>query len=177
MKRSLTFLLLSTCSLHAADPAKVVPASQILQKLDAEVIYDKDASGKDLTVEEEKEVARQTRQIPLSSIRFKLNSTELADAASTAQIRELGAALADPTLKDAIITLEGHTCDLGEDAANAVLSQRRAQAVRDILVQWFQIPAQRLRIQGRGERAPLVTNTDETARAQNRRVTIIRESD
>jgi|GEM_PF-2844909 len=161
-------------ALCAADPA-VVPAKRILEKLDAEIIYDKAITGKDLTVDEERAEQRKLRQISLSSIRFKLNSTELADAASTAQIRELGAALADPTLKDAIITLEGHTCDLGEDAANAVLSQRRAQAVRDILVQWFQIPAQRLRIQGRGESAPLVTNTDETARAQNRRVTIIRE--
>jgi len=176
MKRTLlTLLVLASCVVLTAEPNKVIPASQILERLDAEIIYDKTAVGKDLTVEEEKEVARQTRQIPLSSIQFKQNSTELADQASYTQIRELATALADPALHDSVITLEGHTCDLGKSTDNAALSLRRAQAVRNILVQLFNISDHRILTVGKGEDIPIVNNTDEASRSQNRRVTIVRE--
>ncbi len=77
-------------------------------------------------------------------------------------------------------TLEigGHTDDVGTIAANQKLSEDRANAVRDYLVQ-HGVAATRLKAVGYGKSKPLVKGNTEAARAQNRRVemTITSESD
>src|SRR5207244_13594299 len=70
---------------------------------------------------------------------------------------------------DYTISVNGHTDDVGSDAYNQALSERRAQAVRDYLVK-AGLPAQILTVQGHGKSLPLVRGTSEAARAKNRRV-------
>ncbi|MEN3027379.1 MAG: OmpA family protein [Chlorobiota bacterium] len=69
------------------------------------------------------------------------------------------------------ILIEGHTDDVGTDAYNDRLSQRRADAVKDYLVKQG-IDARRIETKGWGRRRPLVQGTTEEARAQNRRVEV-----
>ncbi|MFM1897705.1 MAG: hypothetical protein RLZZ385_2779 [Pseudomonadota bacterium] len=66
--------------------------------------------------------------------------------------------------------LEGHTDSVGTDAYNQGLSERRANAVRDVLVNRFNIPASRISTVGFGESRPIASNTTDDGRAQNRRV-------
>jgi len=73
------------------------------------------------------------------------------------------------------LRVEGHTCNLGTDAYNLRLSQRRANAVVDYLVSQG-VDRSRLRAVGYGETKPLVPNTDEPHREQNRRVQIFIEA-
>ena len=73
------------------------------------------------------------------------------------------------TSHDYTISVNGHTDDVGSDAYNQALSERRAQAVRDYLVK-AGLPAQILTVQGHGKSLPLVRGTSEAARAKNRRV-------
>ncbi len=73
------------------------------------------------------------------------------------------------TSHDYTISVNGHTDDVGSDAYNMALSERRAQAVRDYLVK-AGLPAQILTVQGYGKSLPLVRGTSEAARAKNRRV-------
>ncbi len=68
------------------------------------------------------------------------------------------------------LRVTGHTCDLGPDAYNLALSQRRATAVRDYLVA-AGVPAGRIVAEGMGERAPRFPN-DAAGRPKNRRVEI-----
>jgi len=70
---------------------------------------------------------------------------------------------------DARIALEGHTDDVGTDAANDELSKRRADAVKGYLVE-SGIGGARIETRGFGKRQPLVPGTSEEARANNRRV-------
>ena len=70
------------------------------------------------------------------------------------------------------ISVEGHTDDVGTDAYNDRLSQRRADAVKEYLVK-NGIAPQRIQTKGWGRRRPLVQGTTEDARAQNRRVEVI----
>ena len=70
------------------------------------------------------------------------------------------------------ISIEGHTDNTGTANYNRILSQRRANAVADILVN-NGVPSARLYAVGRGENEPVASNLSATGRAQNRRVEIV----
>jgi len=70
------------------------------------------------------------------------------------------------------ITATGHADRSGPDAYNQALSQRRAQAVRDVLVREG-IPSGEISIFARGESEPLVPTPDGVREPRNRRVQII----
>ena len=73
------------------------------------------------------------------------------------------------TSHDYTISVNGHTDDVGSDAYNQKLSERRAEAVRDYLVK-AGMPAEIFTVQGEGKSRPLVRGTSEASRAKNRRV-------
>ena len=67
-------------------------------------------------------------------------------------------------------TVEGHTDSVGTDAYNQKLSERRAGAVRDVLVNQYGVGAERVNSVGYGESQPVADNATEAGRAVNRRV-------
>ena len=75
------------------------------------------------------------------------------------------------TLKGYTIAVYGYTDDIGTPTYNLQLSQRRAEAVRDFLVQTG-IPATIMSTKGFGKADPRVPGDSEQARAANRRVEI-----
>ena len=66
--------------------------------------------------------------------------------------------------------IEGHTDNVGNAKANQLLSQRRANAVRDYIVKNFKIDKKRLTAKGFGESKPIADNATAEGRAQNRRI-------
>lgn len=72
---------------------------------------------------------------------------------------------------NAKVELRGHTDNVGKDAYNQKLSERRAVAVVDYLVSKG-IPAANLTAKGFGESNPIATNDTPDGREQNRRVTL-----
>lgn len=71
-----------------------------------------------------------------------------------------------------VVSLYGHTDDLGSDKYNKALSSRRAKAVAAYLSSKG-ISEERIRWRGYGEYRPMVENTTEEGRLQNRRVEFI----
>lgn len=70
------------------------------------------------------------------------------------------------------IEVQGHTDDRGADADNLSLSQNRAEAVRDYLIQRG-VDRNRLVAMGFGESKPIADNGTPDGRAQNRRVEFV----
>lgn len=66
--------------------------------------------------------------------------------------------------------VEGHTDSVGSDAYNQGLSERRANAVRDVLVNQYGIGGERVNAVGYGESRPVADNATAEGRAINRRV-------
>jgi outer membrane protein OmpA-like peptidoglycan-associated protein len=66
--------------------------------------------------------------------------------------------------------VEGHTDSVGSDAYNQKLSERRANAVRDVLVNQYGVGADRVNAVGYGESRPVADNATDSGRAVNRRV-------
>ena len=100
-------------------------------------------------------------------LKFQFNKADLRP-----QDRELLARIAGilMTAHDYTVSVNGHTDDVGSASYNQKLSEKRAQAVRDYLVQ-AGLPAEMISdVVGSGKSRPLVKGTTEAARAKNRRV-------
>lgn len=71
---------------------------------------------------------------------------------------------------DQKILIAGHTDSTGTEAYNEILSQRRAESVRNYLIQNFGLDGEKLFARGFGETAPIATNDTIEGRQHNRRV-------
>ncbi|MEL7425606.1 MAG: OmpA family protein [Bacteroidota bacterium] len=103
--------------------------------------------------------------IVLRNVLFATGSAELLPI-SEPELNRLVSLLEEfPELR---IKINGHTDSIGDDASNLQLSEARAKAVLDYLVQKG-IAAERLRSEGFGETRPVADNESEEGRRLNRR--------
>ncbi|HKQ68571.1 MAG TPA: OmpA family protein [Polyangiaceae bacterium] len=104
-----------------------------------------------------------------SGVLFTTGKSALLPAAQT-KLQAVAEALKDQD--DRKIVVEGHTDSQGSDESNQILSQARAQSVRDFLVSRG-VPSERISAQGFGAGRPVADNKSVEGRANNRRVEII----
>jgi len=93
---------------------------------------------------------------------------------SSAQVKLDQVAKALLSVRERNLIVEGHTDSQGSDSYNQDLSQRRADTVRNYLVQRG-YPADRIQALGKGEGSPIADNASPEGRANNRRVEIVIE--
>lgn len=105
----------------------------------------------------------------MSDVLFKSGSFELLTGARERLAKVSGIVLAYPTLR---LSVEGHTDSVGGDDYNQQLSERRAEAVRDYLVQQG-IASDTVTASGFGKTAPVASNDTPDGRQQNRRVELV----
>ncbi len=112
-------------------------------------------------------IFREGSSITLHGVEFEFNSAKLKPESF-------------PILDDAAriltmhpeidVEIQGHTDDIGSDAYNLRLSQKRAESVRQYLIDVHMIEPVRLIPVGYGERRPIADNSTEEGRQRNRRV-------
>jgi outer membrane protein OmpA-like peptidoglycan-associated protein len=91
---------------------------------------------------------------------------------STPTLKEIGAMLKDhPELK---LTIEGHTDNVGSAESNQTLSEKRAAAVRQFLIDSYQVDGGRLQAKGLGQTKPAASNDTPEGRQTNRRVELVK---
>lgn len=71
-----------------------------------------------------------------------------------------------------LVYIDGHTDSQGAAAYNQKLSERRAAAVKNRLIEKFNIPAGRMTSRGFGESQPVADNATKQGRFENRRVDV-----
>jgi len=105
-----------------------------------------------------------------AAVNFKVNSADLSDEAKV-KLDEL--ATRAMNTKGYVIEVSGYTDATGSVEKNRILSQRRADAVIQYLVENHQIPLRRIVTPyGYGKSNPIADNTTKEGRAQNRRVEV-----
>lgn len=109
--------------------------------------------------------ARQMRQELL--VNFDTDKSEVKPEYDD-EIEKFAQFMRDYSNTNAVI--EGHTDSDGADAYNQALSERRARAVMNELVNEHNIPASRLSAVGYGESRPVAPNTTADGKEQNRRI-------
>lgn len=93
---------------------------------------------------------------------------------SQAQLEQIAHLMSEHA--DLKLSITGHTDNQGSADYNQKLSQRRADAIVEALVNQYRIAATRLRAQGIGAASPVASNDSEEGRAKNRRVELIKDS-
>jgi outer membrane protein OmpA-like peptidoglycan-associated protein len=103
------------------------------------------------------------------TIPFDFNSARIKQDA-VHNLQQIGLALEAASNR---IRIVGHTDGVGRAQANLRLSERRAQSVKQYLVDNFSIAAERLLVVGRGAQDPIADNTTDEGRQKNRRVVLV----
>jgi outer membrane protein OmpA-like peptidoglycan-associated protein len=107
--------------------------------------------------------------VVLRNIQFETGSAVLLPS-SVPELNLLYSLLHDNP--DVRIVIQGHTDNIGSETDNQVLSESRARAVYDWLVN-KQIDVARLSYKGFGETRPVANNDSEEGRQQNRRTEFV----
>lgn len=103
---------------------------------------------------------------------FETNKSDLKPGAQN-NFRRLAEALKQRSGRTVVV--EGHTDSQGSNDYNLALSQRRADAVKNYLIN-YGVDASRITSIGKGEEFPVATNDTASGRQQNRRVEVIIEN-
>ncbi len=107
--------------------------------------------------------------VTLGDVLFASGQAELVEGGRSSLEEVVDLLQTEPDKKNRV---EGHTDSSGDAAANLLLSEKRAQAVRDSLIS-LGVDAERVTAMGMGEDFPIASNDTEEGRARNRRVDVI----
>lgn len=108
-----------------------------------------------------------------SEILFSTNSAKIENSSYTI-LNEIGKVMQDHL--DVKFLIVGHTDSDGNAEANLILSQKRAEAVKQYLLDNFKINSNNLQTLGKGESEPVANNDTVFGKSQNRRVEFLKEN-
>ena len=132
-------------------------------------------SARSITVEQRDQVAKIAEDKPGMDleVNFEFNSANIGPQAQDV-LSQLGTALRDPRLLNALVLLAGHTDAKGGDGYNKDLSDRRADAVKEFLVARFGLRPENLIAVGYGKER--LKNPADPFGPENRRVQVVNMS-
>ncbi len=112
-----------------------------------------------------KQMMEDSVAVPVNNLFFKFAESTLLSY-SIPELNRVAKIINDHNLK---VLISGHTDNIGDDAQNQILSEKRANSVKEFLVS-VGCNSENLITKGYGESKPVTTNETETGRAKNRRV-------
>jgi len=115
------------------------------------------------------EKPRKGSTIRLRNVFFEFDRADIKPESEVELLEVVRLLQAHPKWK---VEVQGHTDSVGTAMYNQQLSQRRAEAVRQFLIQRG-IKAERIQARGYGSSRPIAPNTTEEGRALNRRTEIL----
>lgn len=157
---------------RAAQAERSMAEAEASQSVAEAAIEEANRLAEELNQLEGEMEAEQTERglvLTLSDVLFDTNRAELK-AGAESSIDRLAEFLTENP--DRRLLIEGHTDSRGSDDLNRQLSEQRADAVTEALVERG-IPSDRLRSVGLGEDFPVASNDSPAGMQQNRRVEIV----
>lgn len=127
-----------------------------------EMSEDSGKKGKDLVAKLQRE-----GHVVLDDLDFGTGADALGQGPYQS-LRQLAEFLKDNP--DLVVMFVGHTDSIGGLEENIALSKRRAEVVRERMLDLYEVPSAQVDAQGMGYLAPVASNLDANGRALNRRV-------
>lgn len=112
-----------------------------------------------------KQMIEDSVAVPVNNLFFKFAESTLLSY-SIPELKRVAKIINDNHLK---VLISGHTDNIGDDAQNQILSEKRANSVKEFLV-LAGCTADNLITKGYGKSKPITSNDTEAGRAKNRRV-------
>ena len=106
------------------------------------------------------------KKVVLDGIMFASGNAKIVGSSETILTKVYESLVANP---DVDVLIIGHTDSVGNEDSNRELSTKRAQAVKDWLVEKG-ISSSRIKVVGKGEAEPIASNETSDGRAKNRRI-------
>jgi outer membrane protein OmpA-like peptidoglycan-associated protein len=156
---------LTTAPIADPEPPASVPHQALVDEL-------RHRGNRPLTSGEREEITAWTSERPAVDLQiyFDFNSSAISPKA-VPQLTSLGNALASPDLKNALVSINGHTDGKGNDSSNQKLSERRAESIKRYLVGHFALAPENLVTIGYGKQK--LRNVAHPLAPENRRVEIV----
>ncbi|SHN80410.1 OmpA family protein [Bradyrhizobium erythrophlei] len=121
-------------------------------------------------------ISRELTKLPHIDLDIQFSpDTPVIRPASYRTIARLADALTNPALMSYVFLVVGHMDANGRRDNNLLLSQRRAEAIRDALVTTFKVSAKRVHAVGLGEEQLLDANNPKAAANQQTQIVTLRE--
>jgi peptidoglycan-associated lipoprotein len=166
-----TVMIFSVMILTTSCAQKMVqtePISATQQEVSKDI--DQDRQPQEVRLRAEKDSGEVTEAAFVNeSVHFTFDSALLSDQA---QLILSNKADYLSTHSEVMITVEGHCDERGTDAYNIALGERRAEAVKNFLVD-LGISANRLNTISYGEERPITLGQNESSWAKNRRAQLV----
>jgi outer membrane protein OmpA-like peptidoglycan-associated protein len=157
---------LTTAPIAESEPAS---ASEPHQALVDELRH---RGNRPLTTGEREEIAAWTSERPAVDLQIYFDFASSAiSAKAVPQLTNLGNALKSPELKNALVSINGHTDGKGDAASNQKLSERRAESIKRYLVDHFALAPENLVTIGYGKQK--LKDAAHPLAPENRRVEIV----
>jgi outer membrane protein OmpA-like peptidoglycan-associated protein len=160
------------------DPATGVYKAQLMPGTFTMVVESKDyvkqvvamVVEKDKPMVRDFQLVKEGMAITLKGVYFDFNKATIKPESRPALDDAAKILKENPTIK---VEIQGHTDSKGSDEYNLSLSDKRAWAVVNYLVQNYGIEMSRLTARGYGEARPIASNDTDDGRALNRRVEFV----
>lgn len=112
-------------------------------------------------------IPKPDREIRLKNLKFIFAKDELIKSSIESLYKDL---VQFDGIQIREIIIEGHTDDIGKNEDNKKLGRKRAQAIKNILVERLNLFPKQIKVISYGEEKPLTTNKTAAGRQINRRV-------
>lgn len=113
----------------------------------------------------------ETREDGLLEVQFETGTARLTQQARAELDRMYERLLA--RVQDFFLDIQGHTDPTGNEAANLLLAEQRAEAVRHYLHREKGVPLDRIGVTPFGSAVPVASNHTPSGREQNRRAVVV----
>jgi outer membrane protein OmpA-like peptidoglycan-associated protein len=112
----------------------------------------------------------EVKRMTLRGLNFKPNTAELLPG-SYPSLDEAAKILKD--FPDVTVTIEGHAANVGRPDDELMVSQLRAETIKNILASRYGIDSSRIKTIGYGSTVPIADNSTESGRSMNRRIEFV----
>lgn len=150
-----------------------VPAFRLIAN--PSLIKDIKLNGNEHNAEEQTEFSPVTKELKTAPA-FSAKAITITFATGSATLDENAKYIIDMEFTEIAkafgnvrVRIEGNTDNVGSEAANQVLSERRAQAVADYLASEHGMPRNKFVIVGNGSKKPVADNSTDKGKSKNRR--------
>jgi outer membrane protein OmpA-like peptidoglycan-associated protein len=156
---------LTTAPVAESEPVTSGPHHALIDEL-------RHRGNRPLTSGQREEITAWTSERPAVDLQiyFDYNSSAVSPKA-VPQLTNLGNALSSPELKNALVSINGHTDGKGNDLSNQKLSERRAESIKRYLVDHFALASENLVTIGYGKQK--LKDAAYPLAPENRRVEIV----